>query len=392
MSLTDVWAQVESKVSEATFKGKRAEHAPSRFGINGRSTSVRIGSLSITKDDGKTVIDAAVKLSFRQVGRSQEEAFIKKAHQAFMGKDFPAGGNPLEYLPKIIMSHEYPSFKTDIIRKAVLSNVDDLHHLGTRIPELSVRPAYKPLSSLTEQGDTALLDAFLQLMYCHAMLWSIGIEHGDISPGNLMVNPETGKPKLCDFGLSHFRTETRPKGDSNTATWAFMAIELLTERAMLGEIPRVYRHEVESFVAVLVWIVLRYRKGVLADDSTTKGWTDPSFTKCKDARETTVMRILAGSLPKPSWVSNKIWKVVEDAVSSMERELGRAKTLRAERMLAKGREDAAQIASADEELGRLDGMEFIEKLCAWFLFKGPLGDELAVVLKGQITGPESVAM
>ncbi|KAF6753151.1 hypothetical protein DFP72DRAFT_814557, partial [Ephemerocybe angulata] len=84
----------------------------------------------------------------------------------------------------------------------------------------------------------------------HAILWSIGVEHGDISEGNLMFEDvNTKKPKLCDFDLSHVRGEPSPSGYSDTGTWALMATELLTQKSMGRNIPRLYRHDFESFIA-----------------------------------------------------------------------------------------------------------------------------------------------
>ncbi|KAF9561886.1 hypothetical protein CPC08DRAFT_604310, partial [Agrocybe pediades] len=118
----------------------------------------------------------------------------------------------------------------------------------------------------------------------HAVLWSLGIEHGDISDGNLMIDPSTGFPKLCDFDLSHFEDDTRPSGFSNTGTWAFMAAELLTERAMEGFIKRRYRHEVESFVSVIVWLLLRYENGRLISNPPLSEWDSTSYEICAAKR------------------------------------------------------------------------------------------------------------
>lgn len=360
MSFTDLWAfKDEGDDGKASSKGTRAEH-----GIHERSTSISIGSLSVTEGEATTDTNAAVKLSSRELTRNLEEEFIKTVHEEFQGTDF-------------------------------LSDMKDLRPLGERIPDLSVMPAYKPLSSLTQQGDSeALLDAFRLLIYCHAMLWSIDVEQRDMNYGNFMVDPETGTngtPKLCDFDLPHFRDRPLPSSYSTTGTWPFTATELSTEVARLGAIRRVYRHDVESFVTILVWTVLRCRNGVLVDDSPTKNWTDSMFVKCKAARETTLTRIMDGSLSKPAWVSDKFWKVVREAVAFMDGVVGMAQALRARKGKAEARGDEALLATADEELRRLDSMEFAHELSAWLLFENPRGVELADLLEVHIAGPESAA-
>ncbi|KAG1899991.1 uncharacterized protein F5891DRAFT_1146309 [Suillus fuscotomentosus] len=42
-----------------------------------------------------------------------------------------------------------------------------------------------------------------------------------------------------------------------------MALELLTKNGQQGKVKHLYRHDLESFMWVFVWIRLRYRQGVL---------------------------------------------------------------------------------------------------------------------------------
>ncbi|KAF6749894.1 hypothetical protein DFP72DRAFT_773468, partial [Ephemerocybe angulata] len=121
----------------------------------------------------------------------------------------------------------------------------------------------------------------------HAMLWSIGVEHGDITEGNLMFDDKNKKPKLCDFDLSHVSGRKRPSVHSNTGTWAFMAMELLTKKAMDGRVPRLYRHDFESFIAVLVWVVFRYRDGELVPNPPLEEWVQNRFNECAASRKDT---------------------------------------------------------------------------------------------------------
>jgi len=98
----------------------------------------------------------------------------------------------------------------------------------------------------------------------HRLLWALGIVHGDISFNNLMyVEDDEGNKRgiLNDFDLASIvvpGTECPSKiGHRRTGTLVFMALELLD--SLDGEIPRHYRHELESFVWVLLWAGLLHQ-------------------------------------------------------------------------------------------------------------------------------------
>jgi len=57
---------------------------------------------------------------------------------------------------------------------------------------------------------------------------------------------------LNDFDLAKFGDQTGASGQDNTGTLPFMALDLLSERGLHGEIPRRYRHEAESFTWSLI--------------------------------------------------------------------------------------------------------------------------------------------
>jgi len=92
----------------------------------------------------------------------------------------------------------------------------------------------------------------------HALLWRIGIAHGDVSLSNLMYKEDNKYGVLNDFDLStimepNARNPDR-QGLERTGTLPFMAVELLNEKGFNGKIPRRYDHELESFAWVLVWV------------------------------------------------------------------------------------------------------------------------------------------
>ncbi|KAF9561884.1 hypothetical protein CPC08DRAFT_411133 [Agrocybe pediades] len=235
-----------------------------------------------------------------------------------------------------------------------------------------VMPRYEPIRILVKESGFQVLNAFLALIYCHAVLWTLGIEHGDISEGNLMVDPSTGYPKLCDFDLSQFEDDTRPSGFSNTGTWAFMAAELLTDGAMEGFIKRRYRHEVESFIAVLVWLLLRYDKGRLISNPPLSEWDSTSHEICAAKRKGTFEDIITGELAKPGWLSSAIWDGLTYAVCELEQlntEFGY--------LLSKSRTAARRNVPMDagdvKRLEHLNGIGYAGEVLRW-LFTVPASE------------------
>ena len=61
---------------------------------------------------------------------------------------------------------------------------------------------------------------------------------------------------LNDFDLAKFADQMGASGQDNTGTLPFMALDLLSESGMRGEIPRRYRHEAESFTWSLICLHL----------------------------------------------------------------------------------------------------------------------------------------
>ena len=91
----------------------------------------------------------------------------------------------------------------------------------------------------------------------HYRLWVNGIHHGDISHKNLMYDiSEAGEPLgiVNDFDLATWVDHPITKND-RTGTIPFMAIDILNCESD-ERIPRLYRHDIESFVWVLTYITV----------------------------------------------------------------------------------------------------------------------------------------
>ena len=93
-------------------------------------------------------------------------------------------------------------------------------------------------------------------------MWKKGIYHGDISLENLMWDDRRKVGVLNDFDLAKFAGQTGASGQDNTGTLPFMALDLLSEEGLRGEIPRRYRHEAESFA----WSLICLYYGAVEDE------------------------------------------------------------------------------------------------------------------------------
>ena len=101
----------------------------------------------------------------------------------------------------------------------------------------------------------------INLIAGHFCLWRMGIQHGDVSLGNLMWDDERKVGVLNDFDFAKFVDQTGTGRQDNMGTVPFMALDLLSEEAFRGEIPRLYRHEAESFAWSLIYLHLATVEG-----------------------------------------------------------------------------------------------------------------------------------
>ena len=97
-----------------------------------------------------------------------------------------------------------------------------------------------------------------------------------------MCDPITKRGVLNDFDLARLRsTKGKPSGKDNTGTMPFLALDLLNEKAFKGLVPRLYRHDAESFAWCLVYICICMAKDkdgqirVISPHPLTSWFVDP---------------------------------------------------------------------------------------------------------------------
>ena len=109
---------------------------------------------------------------------------------------------------------------------------------------------------------------------------------------------------LNDFDLAHVSGEERPSGTERTGTMPVMALDLLTKDAWTGKVERLYRHDCESFVWVLLWICSRYDNGAEIKNPPFNQFITSDFLQCYEKKHTCGTEI---SKIKPTASYEKYW-------------------------------------------------------------------------------------
>ncbi|CAD6502860.1 BgTH12-05449 [Blumeria graminis f. sp. triticale] len=140
----------------------------------------------------------------------------------------------------------------------------------------------------------------------HRNLHGIGIVHGDISAGNIILTrpDEKGitKGTLIDLDMASFRMDENEKDQPKaiTGTTRYMALELLRAISLRKlSLKQTYRHDLESFFYVLIVGCMRY--GLEKLPELLKTWSSDSHT-CFLSKEAAITKtfetmIIDGFLP-----------------------------------------------------------------------------------------------
>lgn len=116
-------------------------------------------------------------------------------------------------------------------------------------------------------------------------MWSNGIRHRDVSPPNLMYRRDkTGQVVgvLNDFDLATVMDV--PTGNERTGTMPFMALSLLDDEALCGQVKHLYEHDAESFIWVLLWISVQYKNGKLRQEPPLNSWLGIDARGCREKK------------------------------------------------------------------------------------------------------------
>ncbi|KAI1205533.1 FunK1 protein kinase [Annulohypoxylon truncatum] len=132
-------------------------------------------------------------------------------------------------------------------------------------------PVGRPLH--TFQSLLELLQVFRDAIKCHRSLYYDGkILHQDVSPGNMIIldDQDEGKPQgiLIDLDSAIELAEGLETDLGVTGTRPFMAIGVLKSEC------HTYRHDLESFLYVFLWIIITNRTESPPETSKLRQWSN----------------------------------------------------------------------------------------------------------------------
>ena len=206
-----------------------------------------------------------LKVSWSETSRLEERGVIKHAQMLAKINRFING-----HIPVLRYARDLSRYSARHIRYFLGIKLAKGEEGGTRTLRLIIMNRFRPIYDL---DGSLFWNAFLQCVACmyplpslptsanavppsHHRPWMNGIHHGDISFNNLMydVSAETKDPVgiVNDFDLAIWVNHSTTNNDV-ICTILFTAIDLLDD-GLDDRMPRLYRHDLESFVWVLAYI------------------------------------------------------------------------------------------------------------------------------------------
>ncbi|KAL1758235.1 hypothetical protein FB107DRAFT_207744 [Schizophyllum commune] len=162
--------------------------------------------------------------------------------------------------------------------------------------------AYHPFREIASEVNALIVRVV------HYLNWRNGIHHKDPSLNNLMYRESQGH--ICavlndwDLASDAMKPHTHT-GFETTGTLQFMAIDRLERKALNGAVPHLYRHDLEAFIWILVWVVYCIKDGKLLEPlpESLKNLTSGDANLCQHAKFHFVKFGHNVIQPSPTWVA-----------------------------------------------------------------------------------------
>ncbi|ETW83210.1 hypothetical protein HETIRDRAFT_439698, partial [Heterobasidion irregulare TC 32-1] len=259
----------------SVFSGTACTKAPSTRGSGIPQGSgkgpVAVDDISFaTPDKDEKVV---VKIYWPEESRLSEGRIISEAYKRGEGNL-----DIVEHLPKMYLEHDFPEHSTNHIRDALRLTRPDGRR-ATRILRLAVFLKLDPIIAL---GGEEFMKAYLDCVRCHFALWTLGIQHSDLSLSNVMINDQK-RGILNDWDLATIEGISKHDGCDRTGTVPFMALDLLKPSYWEGKIKRQYHHDLEGFLWILPYVCLQYKDGNMVTNP-LKSWNTGHYAICREKK------------------------------------------------------------------------------------------------------------
>ncbi|KAL1739238.1 hypothetical protein HDZ31DRAFT_77738, partial [Schizophyllum fasciatum] len=222
------------------------------LGLKGRATYVVLSGC-VDAPNGMSLVS---KLSWADNTRDKEGEIITRACDlAGRNKDFEV------HMPLFIDEKQWDDHNTRDVRQGLgiplrrrrLATDSETEVDVYRVLRMITTERLMPIQYLKGME---FIDTWFQCAEVHFLNWRNGIHHQDPSLNNLMCR-ERGHQKFgvlndWDLAIDVSKPQTHT-GFEVTGTVPFMAIDLLSEEALSGQVKHLYRHDLEAMFYILVW-------------------------------------------------------------------------------------------------------------------------------------------
>ncbi|KAF8064191.1 hypothetical protein FPV67DRAFT_1451421 [Lyophyllum atratum] len=140
---------------------------------------------------------------------------------------------------------------------------------------------FKKMEPLTTLIGREFVESWLGVVKSHAVLWKHGVGYGDPSLWNIVYDPEHTCGVLTDYDLSVSRHLPRVPGFDRTGIIPFMAVGLLNDLYWNGDLERLYHHELEAFVWILIFVFVRYQDKKPQKGAFVDAWITSNHITCR---------------------------------------------------------------------------------------------------------------
>ncbi|KAG0699024.1 hypothetical protein DFH29DRAFT_855315 [Suillus ampliporus] len=322
------------------------------YGLKGRATNVfPVTSKKLAEEHQGIEEDGMVaKIFWGEEKRTSEPEILANVYEIAKLQE-----TVKDHVPQLL-GHYKVDNPTSAVREALgMPNPTK----GSRVLYILV---FRKLRPITELNAEDFFNVWRQCISCHLALWKGGVLHRDVSPGNMMYY-RTKKGVLMgvlnDYDLSSLAIALGPQGNERTGTVPFMALDHLSLKGQAGGIKHLYRHDLESFIWVLVWVSFRYREGVLLPRETRPldEWATLGAVACGKEKSWFLNNFVD---VKPPGIHPQLWRLVVECLSVLKLDGDRRMDLRVQQELSSDLE-AGEGQSPNAEEVELDDEVFLSK-------------------------------